>query len=315
MAELFTFGETMAAFLPDRRGPLRYTGGFRMSSAGAESNTAINLCKLGHSAAWAGWVGEDEFGAFLLREIRGEGVDVSAARQISGGQTGLLFKELGDTTVVTYYRDTAAMRLYDADSLDTEKIREAKFLHLTGITPVLSQSCEAACRRAIAIAREYGVRVSFDPNVRKKLWKGRDFAPVLWEFLMEADVAILGRSEAALLLGTNSTEKIFNMIFQEGRAEYAAVKDGDAGAWVARRGEAPIFVPPYPCCCEDPVGAGDAFNAGFLAGLLESLPLLECAQLGAAAGAMVTRFLGDYEGCPNRKQADKWIRGEKEEGR
>ena len=118
----------------------------------------------------------------------------------------------------------------------------------------------------------------------------------------EADIALLGLDEARALLGTDTPEAAVEALRAAG-VRYIAVKDGGNGAWAADETET-VFVPPVPCRCIDPVGAGDAFNAGFLAGLLEKKPLADCAKMGAAAGAMATETPGDIEGCPDRARLD-----------
>ena len=296
-------GETMVALVPDEPGRLRYVSGFRPRIAGAESNTAVGLRRLGHSAAWISRVGKDEFGQRILRALRAEGVDVSLVESDPQAPTGLMFKETaaGGETAVTYYRAGSAASRMDAGFVPVEAIRAARVLHLTGISPVLSDSCREAVLRAADTARRFGVPVSFDPNLRFKLWQGRDYAPLMRELAARADVLLIGKDEAESLYGTGEIGPLREKVFAAGDTRVLAVKDGARGAAAATRDEI-VAIPPFPCRSVDPVGAGDAFNAGFLAGLLEEKPLAECGRYGAVMGAMATQTTGDTEGYPDREE-------------
>lgn len=136
-------GETMVLFTPESMGCLRYETNFSAKVAGAESNVALGLARLGHRRGWMSRLGDDEFGKKILSFIRGEDVEVSEVRLDPSASTGLYFKEMltEDEIHVQYYRkDSAASRLQSSD-LNEEYISQAKFLHLTGITPALSDSC------------------------------------------------------------------------------------------------------------------------------------------------------------------------------
>lgn len=303
MPEVITMGETMAVMAPKEAGPLHYITDYRLRMAGAESNLAVCLCKLGRTAGWISRLGKDEMGQFVLNSVRAEGVDTAGVRFDPDHRTGLMLKQLsaGETSVFYYRENSAASHLCPAD-LDEGYLKTAKVLHLTGITPVLSESCEAAVTAMADFARQNGILLSFDPNIRRKLWNGRDHVPYMRSLLEKADIALLGLDEAQALLGTDAPEDIIALLRSFG-ASYIAVKDGSRGAWAAGRTDT-VFVPPFPCRCIDPVGAGDAFNAGFLAGILEGKSLANCARMGAVAGAMSTETTGDIEGCPTRAQLE-----------
>ncbi len=307
--ELVTFGETMVSFVPCCAGPLRYVERFSKRHAGAESNTAIGVCRLGHSAGWISRVGEDEFGRFLLQQIRGEGVDTSRV-VMDSRPTGIMFKQLtqgGETTVIYYRSGSAASGLQPGD-LDSAYLSSAKILHITGITPALSDSCLAAVKRAIPLAKELGVAVSFDPNLRLKLWSRERAVPILRELLFQCDIALLGLEEAALLLGTGDPEQIVALLLEKG-VQKIGLKAGAQGAWVASPSER-LRVDPYPAACVEPVGAGDAFNAGFLSGVLEGAPLLRCGQLACAMGAFAVMGSGDIESLPScRRELENFLSG------
>jgi len=309
MNEVFTFGETMIAFVPDSREPLRYVSGFCRRIAGAESNTAIGLAKLGHSAAWFSHLGADEFGHGVLNAVRAEGVDCSLVRLDPEHPTGLMFKQrTGGETSVFYYRSGSAASRMGPEDLPLDALRSAKILHLTGITPILSESCRRLTLAAVEEAAGAGVTVSFDPNLRRRLWGRQDYTPLLRELLARSGLILLGAEEAEALLGTQEPEAIRDRLFRSGRCRAAALKNGEEGALVLTPNEI-IPIEPFPCVCVEPVGAGDGFNAGFLSGVLEEASWEECGRRGAIVGALATQTMGDTEGYPDQAQLNRLLAG------
>ncbi len=312
MAEILTAGETMAVLIPKEDGGICYNREYRMRAAGAESNTAIGVCKLGHTAAFLSKVGADGPGEFILKTLRAEGVDSSYVGVEESFPTGLMFKEMGTReTRVTYYRaGSAASHLAPAD-IPKKALLESRILHLSGITPVLSKSCMEMTEALFAEAQKAGVTISFDPNIRKKLWKEKDFREQLTEWTLQADVALLGVDEAECLFGIREEAQIFDLLFSKGRVTAAVLKNGSRGAVVANHTEQ-ISIEPYPCRVIDPVGAGDGFNAGFLCGILEEKSLELCGKMGGICGALATETTGDFEGYPTKRQMERLLLGEEE---
>ena len=309
MAEVITIGETMAALTPEQAGALRYVRDYQMRIAGAESNVAVGLAKLGIETAWVSRLGEDELGQLVRNQIRSEGVDCGNVVFDPEHRTGLMVKETGALeTKVYYYRENSAASHLCPEDLKEELFQEAELLHFTGITPVLSKSCGQAVQEAIRLGRKHSLLLSFDPNIRKKLWRGKDYAPLLREISLESDIVLLGVWEAEALFGERNPDKVLDVLFQKGRARYAAVKNGGEGAWAADR-ERRVFIAPYPCRCIDPIGAGDGFNAGFLAGLLRGKDLETAGRMGAVCGALATQTTGDMEGYPDQSQMEAALSG------
>ena len=150
MPECLTLGETMAAFAPDRTGPLRYVPNYSLRIAGAESNTAIGAAKLGVSAAWISRLGADEFGQYIRNQIRAEGVDCSGVHFDPAHRTGVMFKQTGSgESSVFYYRENSAASHMTPQDLDEALFRGCRILHLSGITPVLSESCAETVQAAM----------------------------------------------------------------------------------------------------------------------------------------------------------------------
>src|SRR6202035_779265 len=195
MTEVLTCGETMAVLRGP--GPLRLGGSLELSVAGAESNVAIGLARLGHQAGWVGRVGADEPGELVQRTLRAEGVDVSGVTTDPSRTTGLMLGErrIGDLVRVTYYRSgSAGSRLSPADILP--RIGEGvRLLHLTGITAALSDTARQCVTDAAARAREAGVAVSVDVNYRARLWTPAEARATLLPLTGQADIVFASADE------------------------------------------------------------------------------------------------------------------------
>lgn len=314
MPEFITIGETMAAFSPCEAVPLRYADRYSVRIAGAESNTAIGIQKLGHSARWISRLGTDEFSALVLQKIRAEGVDTSCVVFDPEYACGIMFKEkreAGDPRVF-YYRKESAASFLSPNDITKESFTGAKLLHLTGITPILSGSCRLATERSVTLAKEKGLLFSFDPNIRQRLWKKERDLPVLHSLCLQADIVLLGLDEAQMLFNAHTPQDCCERIFMQGRAHTVAVKMGSKGSYCASRQNGGRLFDPIPCHPADTVGAGDAFNAGFLSGILENADFQECAARGNAAGGLVAQVTGDIEGQPSKDELRDFLAGREE---
>jgi 2-dehydro-3-deoxygluconokinase len=310
-AEVVTLGESMVLFVPEQPGPLRHAARFSRALAGAESNVAIGLCRLGHPAAWIGRVGEDEFGAYVLSTLRGEGVGLAFARADGRAPTGLMFKEpaAAADSRVFYYRRGSAASLLDAPDVPTEALAGARWLHITGITPALGPGPRRAVGAAVRGATAAGLRLSFDPNYRSRLWPPAEATPVLRELASAADVLLCSEEEADLLFGTADPAALAAAAgHRPGRL--VAVKRGDRGAGFCLAGEV-WEQPAWPLRkVVEPTGAGDAFAAGLIAGLLEGRAPAEAGRMAAACGALACTVSGDWEGAPERPALEAMLRGQ-----
>ena len=296
---MVTLGECMVLFLAEQAGPLREALTFRKHIGGAEANVAIGVCRLGHSAGWISRVGDDDLGRAILFRLRGEGVDVSRAMTDPLAPTGVMIRErreVGPIQVAYYRRGSAASQLSPSD-LDEAYIRQAKVLHLTGITPALSESCRAVVFAAAEVARAAGVPVVLDPNLRLKLWSAEEARATLRDLSRLADVLLPGSDEAELLSGEADPEAAARALLALG-PRLVVVKVGgsgcvavtDSGVTLAAGVSLPRVV--------DPVGAGDAFAAGFHVGQLREMDLAQILWLANRCGALAMTVPGDIEGFP-----------------
>ncbi|MDX2391036.1 MULTISPECIES: sugar kinase [unclassified Streptomyces] len=304
MTALVTLGEAMAVLAADRPGPLASGTSLRLGFAGAEATVAIGVSRLGHAASWTGRVGADSAGTMILAGLRGEAVDVTRARVDEAAPTGLMLRErrTPDHTRVTYYRRGLAGARLDPEDIDPELIAQARILHVTGITPALGDGPRAAVRRAVELARAAGVTVSLDLNYRARLWTREEAAAELTHLVSRADIVFAGPDEASLVVPEAEPADMGRTLLDLGPRE-AVLKLGARGALaVTRGGEAVQDI--LPVTLVDPIGAGDAFVAGYLAGLLDGTDLPGRLLLAATCGAFAVAAAGDWEGLPRRAELD-----------
>ena len=299
---LLAVGETMALLTAAQVGRLRHATSLTLGVAGAESNVAIGACRLGCPAGWVGRVGDDELGELVVSRIRAEGVDVGGVVRDPDAPTSLMLKERRTAAMVRvryYRRDGPGARL-QPDDLDPGQVQAAGLLHVTGITPALSDSARATVDHAVELARAAGVPVSFDLNYRSALWPPDEAARVCRDLAAKADIVFAGDDEAERLGLEGDPAELARGLAGLG-AGHALVKLGQRGA-VAFVDGAVRTVDPVPVQAVDPVGAGDAFVAGYLADTLAGRPVEERLATAAACGAFAVTVPGDWEGLPSRDE-------------
>ena len=282
MFDVICVGESMALVTPDPPGRLAAGGPAHLDVAGAESTVACYLAQLGLRVAWASRVGADPLGTLLRERVAAFGVDVSLVDTDPDARTGVFFKDPKPTgTDVYYYRDGSAASRLDASILGSLR---GRLVHLSGITPALSAGCAELARQAVA-----RLPVSFDVNHRPALWPAARAAPVLLELARRAEVVFVGRDEAERLWGTRIAADVRDLI---GGTGTLVVKDGAVGA-TSFGPDGVTFEPAPPVEVVEPVGAGDAFAAGYLGGRLRGLSESERLRLGHRVAGAALRVVGD----------------------
>lgn len=310
MPELVTIGETCVSLVAKSRGPLRYAPEFERRPGGAESTVAAGVARLGHSAGWISRLGDDELGAYVLGVMRSENVDTSAVLLTREAQTGVFLRDnrTDGRSSVIYYRRNSAFAGFHPDNLDEDYVGSARILHLTGITPGLSDSCRASVFRALDIARANGVTVVFDPNYRASIWPPDAARPCIEDLMKRSDHVLAGREDLSKLTGlTGQTEQLeylhrlglLTVVLKLGAD--GAVLSSSAGA---ERVEGHPSEPPV-----DRFGAGDAFAAGYIVGLLEGRDRLASAALGNAVAGWSVRLPGNIESLPDWNDLQRFESG------
>ncbi|GAA2627294.1 sugar kinase [Streptomyces axinellae] len=285
--------------------PLERAAHFRRSVAGAESNVASGLARLGHWARWIGRVGDDPAGEAVLRELRADGVDVSCAEMDPESPTGLLLRDSHPrrSIDVQYYRTGSAASLLSPAQITPEALAGVRLVHVTGITPMLSESAEEATHALVERARQVGAAVSFDPNVRRKLGSEHEWIRRVGPLLRQADLVLAGEDELELLLGAGPDEGA-KALLTLGRASTVVVKRRDHSA-VAHSAEGQWEQQPFEVPVVDPVGAGDAFAAGWLSARLRGLDQPSALAEAACVAALVIQAPGDTDGLPTAAARDR----------
>ena len=300
MPELVTLGETCVVLVARSRGPLRYAAEFERRPGGAESTVAAGVARLGHSAGWVSRLGDDEFGAYVLGLMRSENVDVSAVRLTRDAQTGVFFRDnrADGRSSVIYYRRNSAFAGFGPADVDEDYIGSARILHLTGITPGLSDSCREATFRAVDIARANGVTVVFDLNYRASIWPPDAARPCIEDLMVRSEHVLAGREDLSKLTGmTGQTEQLE---YLHGLGLSTVVLKLGADGAVLSSADSAERVEGYPA--QSPVdrfGAGDAFAAGYIVGLLEGRDRLAAVALGNAVAGWSVRLPGNIESLPD----------------
>lgn len=299
MPELITLGETCAVFAARSIGRMRYSKDYELRYGGAEGTVAVGVHRLGHSAGWISQLGEDELGHAILSLICGEGVDVSNVRMVPDSQTGIFIRERlphGEARHFYYRQDSAFSRITPA-VLDQDYLASAKIIHLTGITPALSASCLQTVEAVVEIARKHNILITFDPNLRLKLWRVGEAKPVLERLMACADYVLPSLEEMILLYGEKSPDAILDHLHAIG-CRRVILKKGRDGAVVSLPSDR-VELSGYPVA--DPIdlmGAGDAFAAGFIAAILKGMDVKEAADLANLVGSLSIRLPGNIESLP-----------------
>jgi 2-dehydro-3-deoxygluconokinase len=311
--DVLTFGETMVLLAPgSERDRLESAPFFHATIGGAESNCAIGLARLGHSVCWISRLGNDPFGLKILKTLRGEGVDVSRVQLSPNEPTGIMFKEPGpgNTSRVFYYRRNSAAAALEVEAFES---LNAKILFVTGITPALSDSNRLLTFEVVDRFRAAGAKIIFDPNMRFRLWSTDQARTVFIELAKRSDILIPSFVEAEILTGPGEHSVMLDRLRSLGPSQ-VVLKAGEKGAWYLD-GDEYGFCPGFPVTEIDPVGAGDAFCAGLISGLLDGRSLSEAVTRGAALGAFCVSTFGDYQGVPERTTLEAFIAGKQTPGR
>jgi 2-dehydro-3-deoxygluconokinase len=314
--EVVTLGECLVSFVAAEVGPLANASTFHPHAAGAEANVAVGLARLGRRVAFIGRVGDDGLGTRIIRALRGEGVDVDGLAIDLAGPTGLMIRErrsLGPAEVHYARAGSAGSRLDSSDVQAAESrgtFAVARWLHLTGITPALSSSCRAAVGTALELGRMAGLTVSLDLNLRRRLWTEPEAATVLRELAARVDVVIGDADEARVVTGSAADappEALAEALLELGPSLIVLKLGADGALGVEAGGESvPASGMRVPTVV-DPVGAGDAFCAGFIDARLDGLDLAGSLSRANACGAAAVAAEGDQTGLPTRVELERLL--------
>lgn len=308
---VLTLGDGMITMNPSATGPLRFVPNFFRKVGGAELNFAIGCARLGLKSKWVSRVGNDEFGRVIYNFARGEGIDVSHVELVEGYPTSLNFKEIQEdgSGRTFYYRHQSPMLTLTPEDITKEMFEGIDVIHLTGVFLSINPQNIEIVKQVLKISKEIGIPVSFDPNLRLKMWTIEQARAAFLDIFPYVDILLTGLDEIELILG-ESTDEALTSCAQRFQISQFVIKDGANGSRVLTEGvwhEKEAFkVSPI-----DTVGAGDGFDAGYIYAYLNELPPQERLVLANGVGALVTTVSGDNEGLPLLEEVLPFIRSEK----
>lgn len=311
MTDVILIGEPLGLLTAQEYGDLKDVSLFKRSLAGAEVNVGIGLSRLDYAIQYITRVGEDPIGKYIVEAMTKEKIGTNFISTDSNFQTGLMMKNKvkdGDPQTAYYRKNSAFTTLSKADIEDIN-FSQVRLLHVTGIPPAVSGTVRETVIYLLNKAKKAGTFISFDPNLRPALWSSKTvMIQTLNEIADYADVVLPGISEAEVLVGTTSVEKIAQFYYEKG-ANVVVIKSGEEGAYVCEKGNPIINVPGFKVSkVIDTVGAGDGFAVGIIHGYLSGLSWKEAAVRANAIGSIQVQHEGDNEGLPNRADLESYVR-------
>lgn len=296
MPDVLTIGEAMVSLRSPRA--LRLGGDVHLSVAGSESNVAIGLARLGHDVAWLGAVGNDEPGHLIQRTLRAENVDTRYLRFTDDSFTAFIAfdQPAHDITRVSYHRrGSAGSTLTPTECLAALTASTPRILHVTGITPALSDTAREATLAAVQAASTAGIQVSLDVNYRARLWPRPEAATALRALLPYVTTIFASDDELDILTDApNPTTDLLST------ATEVVITAGSKGAWT-HTASGTTHHPALPVTVVDSIGAGDAFVSGYLSATLDNLPTEARLTRATTSGAFCVGAHGDWESLPTRQ--------------
>lgn len=294
MPDIIALGEPMVE-LNRHKGADHYA----VSCGGDVSNAMVAAARSGASTGMTTALGDDEFGRLLLGMWAREGVDATAVKIDPAAPTGIYFvshTEAGHD--FSYRRAGSAASLFGPEDLPRAAIRAAKVLHVSGISQAISTRAADAVFDAMAEARAAGVLLSYDTNIRVKLWPVARARAVIHEAMTNIDIALPGLDDARLLVGVEDPDAIADRYLSFG-ARIVALKLGSQGCLIATA-EQRLRIPPHRVDPIDATGAGDTFDGAFLAEYLVTGDAFRAGLYANTAAALATRGYGAVDPMPRR---------------
>jgi 2-dehydro-3-deoxygluconokinase len=297
VADLYTLGEVMALFLATDTDDVATAQTFQLSAAGAEANVAVAVTRLGLSASLLTRLGKDKLGENVISALSAEGIDTSHIARVDR-YTGALVRNRGKENPidVTYLRTASAGSTICADDVSEGAIAKSRWVHLTGISVAISESSSGAVSKAMELARKNNIPISFDLNIRRKLWSEEQASKSLAGLVKDVELVIGGVDEFAVVWGSQDPEENLHLASRSG-VKTSIMTAGDQKMRIIHQGVR-FDLAPEVVETIDPVGSGDAFVGGTIAGILGGLTMEQAIAQGSKCGALVASHLGDWTGLP-----------------
>jgi 2-dehydro-3-deoxygluconokinase len=302
--DIVAIGEPMIEFnqMAERDGRL-YLQGY----GGDTSNLVIAAARQGARTGYVTGLGDDIYGRMFLDLWRREGVDASRVKMDGSAPTGIYFVTHADGRHhFTFFRSGSAASRLGPEDLPIDYLAGTKIVHFSGISVAISASACDACYAAAQAAKGAGRLVSFDTNLRLKLWSKERARATILDMMRLADICLPSFDDVAQLMRLDDPDKLVDLALGLG-AKTVALKLGAKGAIVANAGER-HRIPPYPVDAVDATGAGDAFGGAFLARVLRGDDLYAAGRYAAATAALSTTGFGAVEPVPTADRVQEALR-------
>jgi len=305
--EIISYGEPLVSLYSPKDRSLTENLPLSRGWGGDTLDTTLALSKLGYSVAFLTRISNDEFGDNLTTLLRNTGSDTSLLQKDLNHSTGICFVSYkGEKHNFIYYRKNSAACFIDAEAINWELVRSARVLHLSSISQGISRNALEVSFRLMEFARKHGLLVSYDINYRPPLWNRETARAVILHTISEYVDILQMTDEELLLLGWEADIDVF--IRRLSRApRLTALKLGERGCLLLR-GDERVEVGAFKVEVADTVGAGDAFDAGLIAGVLEGLELEELGLRANAVAALTCRDVGPLRAQPGRDDVDEFLR-------
>ncbi len=306
MPEIVAVGECLVELFSDE--PIGEASLFHRAYAGDTCNAALMAARLGSSCGYITRMGDDPFADYLLTEFHKVGLDTSRVKRVDGFNGVHFISLLPDADrEFVYYRNGSAASTMTPDDLDEDYIGSARVLHVSAILQATSPSARQTVVEAAKMARRLGVTVSYDTNLRLNLWSAEDARATVQDTLRYADIAFVSHpSETQTLLGVDSEMAAIEFLLERG-VGFCAVKCGADGSWVATPDRVARVDAIAPAGVSDTTGAGDAFAAGVLHGIVRGWGPFEGARWGAASAGLKVGARGAVASQPSREQVESVV--------
>lgn len=297
----------MITMNPSTTGPLKYVTQFERKIGGAEMNFAIGCARLGLGSKWISRLGKDEFGQVIYNFARGEGIDVSSVDFVEGVPTSLNFKEIhaNGSGKTYYYRNPSPISSLSEEDITEDLFDGIQVVHLTGVYLALGEPNMAIVQKILTIAKQKGITISFDPNIRLKLWSIEDAREAYEKVFPEVDILLTGLDEIQMISGKETLEELVEYTARFEIKDFV-IKDGEKGSKLYRKGRW-IESSGFSVTPVDTVGAGDGFDAGYIYGILNHFDEESLLRFANGVGALVTTVTGDNEGLPYLEEVENFI--------
>lgn len=305
MVDVIAVGELLIDMIADIPGkPLEYQTSFKRFAGGAPANFAVGIQRLGLSSGLITKVGDDFFGRYLIKTLKGEDVDISQIKITSEYKTALAFVGLDEekNPSFSFYRSLCADMMLNEKEIAENYIKSAKLL-MCGTVSLADEPSRSAIFKAVEYAKKHGLQVACDPNLREDLWHFNDPREHIFRILKNTDIFLPSISEAEFISGEKGEEAI-EAILGLGPSIVGITHGAEGSTILTKNGK--FYAPSYEVDVVDTTGAGDAYAAGLITGLLTDMPLDKIPNFANAVSALKLTRKGAMN-IPTRKEVEYFM--------